>query len=155
MPCGAAGASERGHALLAAESSRESAGCGLSARGTHDARPSSARRFHRYSTSIAALEFNHDGSSVLCCLSAVALRGGSPRAASLCCSHSVRTHTCAACLNPAQRCVRPRSRRAHRMLAIANSYTYEEGERDHPGDAVVLRKIEDSDCKPKPKVSKG
>ena len=57
-------------------------------------------QFHRYSTSIAALEFSHDGS----------------------------------------------------MLAIANSYTYEEGERDHPGDAVVLRKIDDSDCKPKPKA---
>ena len=37
-------------------------------------------------------------------------------------------------------------------LAIANSYTYEEGERAHPSDAVVLRKIDDSDCKPKPKA---
>eukprot|EP00560_Eucampia_antarctica_P003754 CAMPEP_0197832596 /NCGR_PEP_ID=MMETSP1437-20131217/15296_1 /TAXON_ID=49252 ORGANISM="Eucampia antarctica, Strain CCMP1452" /NCGR_SAMPLE_ID=MMETSP1437 /ASSEMBLY_ACC=CAM_ASM_001096 /LENGTH=352 /DNA_ID=CAMNT_0043436041 /DNA_START=40 /DNA_END=1098 /DNA_ORIENTATION=+ len=34
-------------------------------------------------------------------------------------------------------------------LAIASSYTYEEGERDHPRDEIFIREMLDSECKPK------
>lgn len=34
-------------------------------------------------------------------------------------------------------------------LAIAASYTFEEGERDHPRDEIYIRKIEDSEVRPK------
>ena len=34
-------------------------------------------------------------------------------------------------------------------LAIASSYTFEEGERDHPRDEIFIRKILDAECKPK------
>ena len=36
-------------------------------------------------------------------------------------------------------------------LAIASSYTFEEGERDHPRDELFVRKMLDSECKPKQK----
>lgn len=36
-------------------------------------------------------------------------------------------------------------------LAIASSYTFEEGERDHPRDEVFVRKMLESECKPKQK----
>jgi cell cycle arrest protein BUB3 len=37
------------------------------------------------------------------------------------------------------------------LLAIAASYTYEEGERDHPPDTVFIRSVTDADVKPKPR----
>ena len=36
-------------------------------------------------------------------------------------------------------------------LAIASSYTFEEGDREHPKDEIFVRKILDSECLPKPK----
>lgn len=36
-------------------------------------------------------------------------------------------------------------------LAIASSYTFEEGEREHPKDEIYVRKMQDSDCRPKVK----
>jgi len=37
-------------------------------------------------------------------------------------------------------------------LAIASSYTYEEGERDHPIDQIFVRQVAETDVKPKLKV---
>lgn len=37
------------------------------------------------------------------------------------------------------------------VLAIASSYTYEEGEKDHPSDQIYLKTIQDYDVKPRPK----
>lgn len=34
-------------------------------------------------------------------------------------------------------------------LAMASSYTFEEGERDHPRDEIFIRRMLDSDCQPK------
>ncbi len=34
-------------------------------------------------------------------------------------------------------------------LAIAASYTFEEGEKEHPKDSIIIRKITDTDVKPK------
>ena len=36
-------------------------------------------------------------------------------------------------------------------LAMAISYTFEEGERDHPRDEILVRRMLDSDCQPKTK----
>jgi cell cycle arrest protein BUB3 len=36
-------------------------------------------------------------------------------------------------------------------LAIASSYTFEEGEREHPRDEIYIRPILDSECMPKSK----
>lgn len=36
-------------------------------------------------------------------------------------------------------------------MAIASSYTHEEGDRAHPQDEIFTRQILDSECKPKPK----
>jgi len=38
------------------------------------------------------------------------------------------------------------------ILAIASSYTYEEGEKDHPEDNVYLKHVQDVDVRPRPKV---
>ena len=38
------------------------------------------------------------------------------------------------------------------LLAIASSYTFEEGEKDHPEDAIFIRRISDSEVKPKPRA---
>jgi cell cycle arrest protein BUB3 len=38
-----------------------------------------------------------------------------------------------------------------RELAIASSYTFEEGEREHPKDEIFVRKMLDSECMPKKK----
>jgi len=38
------------------------------------------------------------------------------------------------------------------LLAIASSYTFEEGEKDHPPDAIFIHKVLDSDVKPKPRT---
>jgi cell cycle arrest protein BUB3 len=37
------------------------------------------------------------------------------------------------------------------LLAIASSYTFEEGEKDHPSDAIYIREVNSSDVKPKPR----
>jgi len=37
------------------------------------------------------------------------------------------------------------------MLAVAASYTFEEGEKDHPPDQLYIRMISDSDVRPKPR----
>jgi hypothetical protein len=34
-------------------------------------------------------------------------------------------------------------------LAIASSYTYEDGEREHPRDEILVRPMLDSECQPK------
>ena len=36
-------------------------------------------------------------------------------------------------------------------LAIASSYNYEEGEREHPRDEIYVRPVLDSECQPKNK----
>lgn len=36
-------------------------------------------------------------------------------------------------------------------LAVASSYTFEEGERDHPRDEIFVREVLDSECRPKKK----
>lgn len=36
-------------------------------------------------------------------------------------------------------------------LAVASSYTFEEGEREHPRDEIFVRRMLDSECKPKSK----
>lgn len=40
------------------------------------------------------------------------------------------------------------------LLAIAASYTFEEGDKTHPDDKVIIRRIQDSDVKPKPRAGK-
>ena len=37
------------------------------------------------------------------------------------------------------------------VLAIASSYTYEEGEKDHPVDSVYLHRTQDVEVRPKPR----
>eukprot|EP01104_Vermistella_antarctica_P017780 TRINITY_DN636_c0_g2_i1.p1 TRINITY_DN636_c0_g2~~TRINITY_DN636_c0_g2_i1.p1 ORF type:complete len:331 (+),score=59.08 TRINITY_DN636_c0_g2_i1:212-1204(+) len=37
------------------------------------------------------------------------------------------------------------------LLAIAVSYTYEEGEREHPADSIIIRNVAEKEVKPKPK----
>ena len=39
------------------------------------------------------------------------------------------------------------------LLAVASSYTFEEGEKDHPKDEVVIHPVFDHEVKPKPKVA--
>ncbi|RKO87089.1 WD40-repeat-containing domain protein [Blyttiomyces helicus] len=36
-----------------------------------------------------------------------------------------------------------------RLLAVASSYTFEEGEKDHPPDSIFIRPVSDADTKPK------
>jgi len=36
-------------------------------------------------------------------------------------------------------------------LAVASSYTFEEGDRDHPQDEILVRRVLDSECQPKRK----
>ncbi|KAI9312160.1 WD40-repeat-containing domain protein [Dichotomocladium elegans] len=36
-----------------------------------------------------------------------------------------------------------------RMLAIASSYTFDEGERDHSPDAIFIKTLSETDCKPR------
>ena len=35
------------------------------------------------------------------------------------------------------------------MLAVAASYAYEQGERDHPADAIYIRAVQDVEVRPK------
>ena len=35
------------------------------------------------------------------------------------------------------------------LLAVASSYTWEDGERDHPLDAIFIRQMSDAECRPK------
>lgn len=37
------------------------------------------------------------------------------------------------------------------VMAVASSYTFEFGEKDHPGDEIYLRQMQDSEIKPKPR----
>ncbi|GMH45619.1 hypothetical protein BSKO_13576 [Bryopsis sp. KO-2023] len=39
------------------------------------------------------------------------------------------------------------------LLAIASSYTFEQGEKDHAGDEIYVRPIQDSEAQPKPRKS--
>ncbi|CAI5744427.1 unnamed protein product [Peronospora destructor] len=39
------------------------------------------------------------------------------------------------------------------VLAIAASYTYEQGEKDHPNDAIFLHTVQDSEVRPKKKAA--
>jgi cell cycle arrest protein BUB3 len=43
--------------------------------------------------------------------------------------------------------------REGRYLAIASSYTWEFGEKEHPLDAIYVRAINDLEVRPKPRVS--
>ena len=36
-------------------------------------------------------------------------------------------------------------------LAVASSYTHEQGDRDHPPDAIYLRPVTESEIRPKPR----
>jgi cell cycle arrest protein BUB3 len=36
-------------------------------------------------------------------------------------------------------------------IAVASSYTHEEGDRAHPKDEIFTREVLDSECLPKPK----
>ena len=47
---------------------------------------------------------------------------------------------------------RARSRLTCRTQAIASSYTYEEGEKDHPPDAVYVRSVSDVEVTAKPRA---
>jgi cell cycle arrest protein BUB3 len=38
-------------------------------------------------------------------------------------------------------------------LAVASSYTFEEGEKDHAPDAIYLHRVQDSEVKPKPRAA--
>jgi len=38
------------------------------------------------------------------------------------------------------------------LLAVAASYTFEEGEKDHPPDQIYIRAVADTDVKPKPRA---
>ena len=38
------------------------------------------------------------------------------------------------------------------LQAIASSYTFEEGERDHPLDSIFVRPISEAEVKPKPRL---
>ncbi len=38
------------------------------------------------------------------------------------------------------------------LLAVAASYAYEQGERDHPADAVYIREVQDAEVRPKAKA---
>jgi cell cycle arrest protein BUB3 len=38
------------------------------------------------------------------------------------------------------------------QLAIASSYTWDEGDKPHPADAIFIRTVLDSEVKPKPKA---
>jgi len=38
------------------------------------------------------------------------------------------------------------------LLAIAASYTFEEGEKDHPADAIIIRHPSEAEVKPKQKA---
>ncbi|KAI9025822.1 mitotic checkpoint protein BUB3-like protein [Phycomyces nitens] len=42
-----------------------------------------------------------------------------------------------------------------KTLAIASSYTYDEGERDHSPDAIFIRTLSETDCKPRAVVNSG
>jgi hypothetical protein len=35
------------------------------------------------------------------------------------------------------------------MLALAVSYNFENGEKDHPKDEIMIRRVKDTDFKPK------
>lgn len=37
------------------------------------------------------------------------------------------------------------------LLAVAASYTFEEGEKDHPADQIYIRAVSEADVKPKPR----
>jgi cell cycle arrest protein BUB3 len=37
--------------------------------------------------------------------------------------------------------------------AVASSYTFEEGERDHPLDAIYVRPVTEAEVKPKPRAA--
>eukprot|EP00245_Coleochaete_scutata_P006620 TRINITY_DN2112_c0_g2_i1.p1 TRINITY_DN2112_c0_g2~~TRINITY_DN2112_c0_g2_i1.p1 ORF type:complete len:335 (+),score=41.30 TRINITY_DN2112_c0_g2_i1:149-1153(+) len=39
-----------------------------------------------------------------------------------------------------------------RLLAVASSYTFEEGDKPHPQDSIYIRSVNDIEVKPKPKV---
>lgn len=82
-------------------------------------------QLHQYPTSIASLAFRYES-------------GGSMLV-------SVITHF--ACFT-----YHVRSRDGG-LLAIASSYTFEEGEKQNPpDDNVVLRRVNDAEVKPRPKV---
>jgi cell cycle arrest protein BUB3 len=40
------------------------------------------------------------------------------------------------------------------LLAVASSYTFEEGEKEHPPDQIFVRTVQDADVKPKSKTAK-
>ena len=42
--------------------------------------------------------------------------------------------------------------REGKYLAVASSYTWEQGEKEHPADAVYVRTMNDSEVKPKPRI---
>ncbi|KUF95302.1 Calcium-dependent protein kinase 5 [Phytophthora nicotianae] len=70
-------------------------------RGDRELRGKRITHLRQYPTSIAAMDFNHDGS----------------------------------------------------VLAIAASYTYEQGEKDHPNDAIFLHTVQDAEVRPKKKAA--
>lgn len=39
------------------------------------------------------------------------------------------------------------------LLAVASSYTFEEGEKDHPPDQIFIHQVADAEVKPKPRTS--
>jgi cell cycle arrest protein BUB3 len=73
----------------------------------------------KYASSIASMSFNHDGTLLVRCLRSK----GHPL---LLCS----------CSDTAPQ-------------AIASSYTFEEGEKDHPPDAIFVRPVADAEVTPK------
>jgi cell cycle arrest protein BUB3 len=76
-----------------------------------------------FPTSISALAFNHDG-YVSQCTPPNTLAYAEANTYSLLYSHRSE-------------------------IAIASSYTFEDGEREHPRDEIYVREMLDSECKPK------
>ena len=42
--------------------------------------------------------------------------------------------------------------REGKYLAVASSYTWELGDKEHPADAIYVRTMSDSELKPKPRI---
>ncbi len=42
--------------------------------------------------------------------------------------------------------------REGKYLAVASSYTWEQGEKEHPAEAIYVRHMSDAEVKPKPRI---
>ncbi len=42
--------------------------------------------------------------------------------------------------------------REGKYLAVASSYTWEQGDKEHPADAIYIRPVSEGEVKPKPRI---